>query len=236
MFGGEEARRVYEERGRRFQGVADKLNCEFLMCDSNMNEFLHQKHEMTHVFRTLSIPLALQKMFKLYYFASSYEYNEFKFSAFDPSHYDILTLPNLSNQNIRFELVGGETTRQGKVSYISEFPVTYEELNTCINGVTNCCTCRKCRRTMLNLYLAGKIDDYKPVYDVDWFYANKRKLVRWSLMNFWRVDMPEIIRGLQSKGEIHGLDYIRSAIEFPVSFSKQAVGKLKFKRQAKRDH
>lgn len=137
MFGGEEARRIFEERGKSFKNVADKIGCKFLMCDSNMNEFLHQEHEMTHTFRTLSIPLALQKLFHLYYFASSYEYSRFKFSSFDTSYYDILTLPNLSNQNIRFELVGGETTRQGKVSYISEFPITYGTLNVCINGVTN---------------------------------------------------------------------------------------------------
>lgn len=230
MFGGEEARCVFEERGQNFKGVADKLGCKLLMCDSNMNEFLHQEHEMTHTFRTLSIPLALQKLFHLYYFASSYEYNCFKFSSFDTSYYDILTLPSLSNQNIRFELVGGETTRQGKVSYISEFPVTYDALNVCINGVTNCCTCRKCRRTMLNLYLAGKIDEYRSAFNVDWFYANKKKLIRWSLMNFWRVDMPEIIRLLRNRGEIRVADYIISAVQFPVSFTKQVIGKIKFKR------
>ena len=230
MFGGEEARCIFEERGKSFRNVADKIGCKFLICDSNMNEFLHQEHEMTHTFRTLSIPLALQKLFHLYYFASSYEYNCFKFSSFDTSYYDILTLPNLSNQNIRFELVGGETTRQGKVSYISEFPVTYNALNVCINGITNCCTCRKCRRTMLNLYLAGKLDKYESVFNVNWFYANKRKLIRWALMNFWRVDLPEIIRLLRIRKEINATDYIISAVQFPVSLIKQIIGKINFKR------
>ena len=68
MFGGEKARHIYLERLKRFQTVSNELGCSFLTCDSNMNEFLMQEHEMTHVFRTLAIPMALQKLFSVYYF------------------------------------------------------------------------------------------------------------------------------------------------------------------------
>ena len=228
MYGGEEARNVYLNRGKRFKTVAQNLGCEFLMCDSNMNEFLMQEHEMTHVVRTLSIPLALQKLFSVYYFASSYKYSEFKFHESDMSYYDILTLPLLSNQNIRFELVGAETTRQGKVNYISKFDITKKELNVCINGVENCCSCRKCKRTMLNLFNAGVLDEYTAVFNVTWFKQNQRKLVRWALLNFWRVDMGEIIKDLRHNKKIRFYDYLIVAFEMPFYLANGYLGKMKF--------
>lgn len=228
MFGGEHARRVYRDRSNRFRKVASELKCSYLECDSNMNEFLHQEHEKTHVFRTLCIPLALQKLFSVYYFSSSYKYSEFKFSDFDPAYYEILILPNISNQNVRFVEVGGETTRQGKVQYISNFDITYKELNACIDGVENCHTCRKCRRTMLNLYISNRLDLYNKVFDVEWFKKNKHYMFRWALMNFWRVDMAEIIRELIMRKDITLLDYVEALLCFPIEFGKQVLGKIKF--------
>lgn len=233
MFGGEAARNVYLERSKRFERVANELGCTYIACDSNMNEFLHQEHERTHIFRTLCIPLALQKLFSTYYFSSSYEYSEFKFSDFDPAYYEILILPNLSNQNIRFVEVGGETTRQGKVEYISKYDITHRELNVCISEIENCHECRKCRRTMLNLYIAGKLDSYNRVFDVEWFNNNKRYMFRWALMNFWRVDMPEIIKNLKRNKEIGITDYLGAICCFPFEIGGQIIGKLKFLRMKK---
>lgn len=228
MFGGEEARTVYLERSKRFKKVSRELGCTYLACDSNMNEFLHQEHERTHIFRTLCIPLALQKLFSTYYFSSSYEYADFKFSDFDPAYYEILILPNLSNQNVRFVEVGGETTRQGKVEFISKYDITYRELNVCISGIENCHDCRKCRRTMLNLYIAGKLDLYKKVFDVGWFKKHKHYMFRWALMNFWRVDMPEIIKELKIRKELTIIDYLGAICCFPFELGSQVIGKLRF--------
>lgn len=234
MFGGEHARQVFTERCKRFRKVSDKLGCKFVSCDSNMNEFLLQEHEKTHIFRTLCIPLALQKLFGIYYFSSTYEYAEFKFTDFDPAYYEILILPNLSNQNIRFVEVGGEVTRQGKVSYISNFEITQEELNVCISGIENCHSCRKCRRTMLNLYLEGKLCLYNSVFDVEWFNRNKHAMFRWAIMNFWRVDMPEIIKELRNKKELKLIDYFCAICCFPISLLKQIIGKISFINRKKR--
>ena len=55
---------------------------------------------------------------------------------------------------------------------------------------------------MLNLYIAGKLYSYNRVFDVEWFNNNKRYMFRWALMNFWRVDMPEIIKNLKRNKEI----------------------------------
>ncbi len=234
MFGGDTARELFQKRGIRFQKVAEKMGCRFLTCDSNMNEFLMQEHEMTHVYRTLSIPLVLQKGFSLYYLASSCSVENFRFTDYDPGYYTAFLLPMLSNDNLRFEEVGGETTRMGKVEYISQFQVPQEELNTCIGGVTNCHECRKCRRTMLNLFLANQLDNFGAVYDVEWFKKHKRKMFRWAIMNAWRLDMPEIVKQLRQKRHTNIFDYIGAFFVAPFYYFGQVVGKIKFKMSAKK--
>lgn len=193
------ARHIYQERMKEFEIVSNELGCEFLTVDSNMNEFLKQDHEATHVFRTLSVPLALQKLFHLYYFSSTAEYNKFKFVWFDCSYYDLLNMQAISNDNLRFELVGGETTRQGKVEFICDNKVVQNHLNVCVRGIHNDNTCVKCKRTMLNLYIAGKLDDFRNVFDVDGFYKNKSKNLTYAVKNKKLVDMPEINYLLKQK-------------------------------------
>lgn len=195
----EEARHIYSERLKEFKTVAQELNCKFLTVDSNMNEFLKQNHEATHVFRTLSIPLALQKLFHLYYFSSGSEYNMFKFVWCDCSFYDLLNMQAISNDNIRFELVGGETTRQGKVNFIDTNKTVQNHLNVCIRGIHNDNTCTKCKRTLLNLYIDGKLDDFKNVFDIATFKKNIKKNLVYAVENKDLFDMPEINQLLKEK-------------------------------------
>ena len=207
MYGGKRARRSFQERAVKFHEVATQLGCEFVTVDTNMNEFLHQNHEATHVFRTLCIPLALQKLFKVYYFSSGCEYKDFRFEKFDPAFYDILTMPNLSTDNIRFVLVGGETTRQKKVEFIADHEIVKRNLNVCVWRTNNCGICGKCMRTMLNLYVAGKLDEYGDCFNVARFYRNRRKYIQWALLNQHKVDMPELVDTLKKKGLVKKSDY-----------------------------
>lgn len=207
MYGGKRARRIFNERAIKFREVATELGCGFVTVDTNMNEFLHQNHEATHVFRTLCIPMALQKLFKVYYFSSTFEYNLFKFEKFDPSYYDILTMPNLSTDNIRFVLVGGETTRQKKVEFIADNEIVKRNLNVCVLTTNNCGMCIKCMRTILNLYVAGKLDEFGDCFNVARFYRNRRKYIQWALLNQHKVDMPELVDNLKKKGLVKKSDY-----------------------------
>ncbi len=210
--GGEEARRIFKERAELASKVAQKLQCEFITVDSNMNEFLRQDHEQTHVFRTLSIPLAMQKLFKIYYFSSGMEYKLFSFEYYAPAFYDILTMPLLSTQNTKFVLVGGETTRIGKVKFIANSELAQNHLNVCVADVCNCSKCHKCKRTMLDLYVIHKLENFKNVFDLDHFYKNKRKFIRWALIFKNSVDMGEIVEGLKKNKEIKISDRIYAFI------------------------
>lgn len=233
FWGGESARDLYEKRRNRFAKVSKELGCEFLSCDSNMTEFLLQENEMSHVFRSLSIPLALQKLFSTYYFASSYPFKDFKFTDFDPSYYDILTLPMLSNDNIRFELVGAETSRLGKCKYLSNKEISYRNLHVCITDEYNCGHCRKCLRTMLDLYLVGCLNSYHDVFDVEEFKRNKHRIIIWALLNFWRVDMLEIVNALIKRHYANIIHIILAILAFPFYYTKIVIKKILFKLSIK---
>lgn len=208
--GGKEARCLFQKRASEAKLVAQKMNCKFVAVDSNMNEFLNQDHEQTHVFRTLSIPLAMQKFFKTYYFSSGFEYKKFDFKFFDPAFYDILTMPLLSTSNIRFVPVGGETTRLGKIEFISQYEVVKQHLNVCVAEANNCSKCSKCKRTILNLYVVGKLEDFKSVFDLDYFYKNKRSFIRWALCRKNETDIGEIVQALKKQKEIRPSDHVVS--------------------------
>lgn len=207
-YGGEKARKLYEERIKLVRHVAKELNCAFITVDSNMNEFLMQNHEQTHVFRTLAIPLALQKLFKIYYFSSGMEYNKFSFEFFDPAFYDVLTMPLLSTRNTNFILVGGETTRLGKVEFIADSEIVRKNLNVCVVEANNCGKCIKCKRTMLNLYILNKLEEFSSVFDINYFYKNKRRIIRWAVYKRKGIDMDEIVVALKQRKEIYFFDYI----------------------------
>lgn len=171
--GGDVARQTYKERIEWIRDVADQLGKKMVCVDTNLNEFLRQEHESSHTFRTLAIPLVLQKLFCKYYFASGLGYENFSFSVADTAHYDLLNTRCLSTENLTFYSSGGEATRTDKIKFISDFPITYPKLNVCIAEAVNCNRCDKCRRTMLALYAIGRLDRYSEAFDVEYFKKHK---------------------------------------------------------------
>ena len=200
---GEKSRRLWAGRAENDRRAAAELGCEFLTCDSNANEFLMQDHLKTHTTRTLAFVLALQKLFSVYYFSSTFPFSKFHFTEKDPAYYDIFTLSLLSTQNVRFELVGGETTRLGKVAYITQYDITRKYLNVCVGcTVENDSTCGKCVRTMLELYLLGKLDDYSSVFDTELFRRKKKRYIYEAIMQRNNPDIAEVLCELKRRNEI----------------------------------
>lgn len=206
-YGGEWARKLYQNRWALAEKAAQKLGHELLTVDSNFSEFLQQDYLATCAFRILAVPLAFQRYYKRYYCSSSYEYSDFAFKEYSASRYDPLIMLSLSTDNITFELVGGETTRYGKMKYISQFDITKEILNVCVIDAENCSKCNKCKRTMLEIYLVGNLDEFNKVFDVEYFYKHKRGFFWWALENRKDTDVREIVQELKKRREINAFDY-----------------------------
>lgn len=207
-YGGEEARELYLKRAERSRKVADKFGMDFLAVDTNLNEFLHQLHEGSSTSRALSVPLAMQKLFGRYYLAAGYPYDHFGFDQDSMAAYDLLLVKTFSTRNVVFELVGAETTRMEKVKFISNNDVVKESLNVCIKTDDNCGLCKKCKRTLLELYILGIIDGFNQCFDLQKFEKNKKKILRWSLSVKNGTDMGEIVYALKKRHEYTLIDYI----------------------------
>lgn len=171
--GGEKGRARYHARIRWIKSVADDLGKELVCVDTNVNEFLHQRHEATHTFRTLAIPLILQKLFSKYFFASGVELKDFNFSEADTADYDLLITQCISSENLKFYVSGGEASRLEKLRRISSEDLTYNKLNVCEAEDTNCGRCDKCVRTMVELYALGCLENYNGVFDTSYFKKHK---------------------------------------------------------------
>lgn len=206
-FGGEEARTRYKERIEWIRDVADELSAEMICVDTNANEFLHQNHEATHTFRTLAIPLLLQKLFGRYYFSSGFSFRDFEFDKIDTAHYDLLNVECLSTDALTFYSSGGEATRLEKLEYISGFPITYNRLNVCVSEAVSCSRCEKCRRTMVGLYAIGKLHLYEKVFDVKYFEQHKHEYVSDAIKYLKSLDWPETYQKLKAEHKINGIDY-----------------------------
>ena len=54
-------------------------------------------------------------------------------------------------------------------------------------------------RTMLNLYLADRLEDFRDCFNVDMFNKNKKMYFLWAKANRKKIDMPEIVQLLKEK-------------------------------------
>lgn len=168
-YGGKHAEQRFHKRISLYQDFVGELGVKFVKVNSNISEFVMMSYNFTHSFRSMSAVLALQKLFKVYYYSADYTLKEFCFSPYDSSFYDLLNTQCFTTENTRFYTTGAVETRVEKLEYISQYPETYGLLNVCNTNDENCRTCEKCIRTMAGLYSINALEKYDKVFDVPYF-------------------------------------------------------------------
>ena len=177
-YGGEEAQLLYNDRIKHIKEFCKEYKYPLVTVDSNMNELIMMNHEKRHTFTTLACVYALEKLFNIYYFASGLGFNGSHIDEEDTAFYDVLNVQCLSNENITYYCSGLETTRMEKVKFISDCEETYNYLNVCVGRKwDNCGKCNKCIRTMTALESIGKLENYKKVFDLDYYYENRKMIL-----------------------------------------------------------
>lgn len=191
------SRFLFEKRLIHAEKAAKYLGLELLCVETNINEiYIGFDYESVHSYRTLGIPLTLQKLFKHYYYSSSFTFENFKFDDKDPTYHDLLTMSCISTPSLAFTVVGSEVTRIEKTKFISTFEFPKHFLNVCVRQGDNCSCCFKCIRTMLDLYLIGQLDEYKEAFDIEYFYNNFDDYIVYAIEHKTDIDMPEIYEEL----------------------------------------
>lgn len=175
------------------KGYADKIGGELLTCfeDSNIFEFHPPMGTdlLDGFLVRLSMALSLQRGLSCFYCATDLSYGQslvvydsFKYRPKWMHFWEYVSssyvCPLLSNKGLEFISDGSRYKRGDKIELIINDPYVKEFFNVCTCSSdtdleTNCSHCRKCKLTMLALDILGKLDDFKDVFDVNYFRKHK---------------------------------------------------------------
>lgn len=186
---GEKALKLYEERKKRAKAFADEYGYEFVESNSNLMDVVCQNHYLTHTYSSCFAILALQKLYSVYYYASSDSILDFSVYNNDvkPSgYYDILSLNCFSTEKSRIYSEGANLSRLEKTVRVVAYRPSYDYLNVCIKTSENCGLCEKCARTLLSLDALGALDLYRSVFDIDYYRSHKSYYFRILLQEYYR--------------------------------------------------
>ena len=201
-FSPEESRALYEKRLNISRESSKIINLPLVDVNSNLGEHLALEYVKIHHFCSFSAVLALQKLFKNYYYSSGYPLADFSIKKCDKgsAFYEPLLANMLSTESTAFHITGLDKTRLEKVSSIADYQPSYSNLNVCYNSEGNCGKCEKCIRTQLELYSLGKLELYKGSFDVDGFYSNMDKYIDYMLKHQNHIAYKEILQQMDKAG------------------------------------
>lgn len=167
------------------KAFADKVGIPSCYVDNNMFEF-HPKHGTDRYngwFARMSMILSIQRALRCFYISADLTYGQslnvvemykyqsvlFRYWYYTAQPY---ACPMLSPKGLDIIPDGAIHTRDEKLELISNDPYVKDFLNVCGGGTVagkNCSHCRKCITTMLALDIMGKLDDFKDVFDIDYY-------------------------------------------------------------------
>jgi len=167
---GSEAERLFNDRYERVRSVVEEIDLPFVKINSNLNRFYDISFKKTHTPRNVSVALLLQGGIKRFFYGSAYHFKDIYVKEADTfGHIDPIVLPLLSTDGLDVRQAGNEYTRIEKTHQVAEIKESHHSLNVCVDSIEagNCSTCWKCRRTIFTLEIAGLLDRYSAVFDIE---------------------------------------------------------------------
>lgn len=172
--------KVKEERYEKVDVVACELGLPIVKTESNFADVFPQIHLYTHTFSSMFAVYMLKKMWKIYYYASSgLDYSHFTFSDLECAHYELLSLQCFSISSLRIYSEGGEKERIDKTKDIVDFKPAQKYLHVCLSKPYNCGICSKCCRTLVTLDYLDKLDNFKAVFDIEYYKDHRTQYYKW---------------------------------------------------------
>ena len=178
------------------KAVSDSLGLPIIFLDSNIMPIMRNfvgRHKFIHTYYSIFAVFALRKLWKIYYYASTYDLSHFSIieaSQKDSSYYDLLSSYCFTVPDLRIYIGGINEFREEKLLMISDSDIVKKYLHVCVRTAPkNCNICFKCRRTLLMLDMLGKLEEFRDVFDIDYYNSNRvsfyfRHLIMQSENNF----------------------------------------------------
>jgi hypothetical protein len=178
----DKARELFRQRYAAVRGFPDSEGLDFIAVDSNLAAVLPLDFEQTHTTRNLAAALLFQRLFRRYYYASTFSWRDLSIGpTFDIAFADPVGVNLLSTETLEMHSAGGEHTRVEKTRRVATLPAARRWLNVCGSGRSeggNCSACLKCCRTLYTLELLGQVEEFGGVFDLDrWRRVRNRYIV-----------------------------------------------------------
>lgn len=188
---GQGGERVFRERYERLSSHAEHLGLPLLIVNSNLSSFYTPVigFQKTHTMRNTSVALLLQQGIGRYLYASTFDYASTAIRAsYDISFSDTVLLPMMSTNRLDAVSTGSQHSRVQKTLRVAKLKDSYAALDVCTttdskSQYPNCGKCSKCFRTLATLEIAGLLDRYSGVFDLDNYRRYRRKGFMKSLTN-----------------------------------------------------
>ena len=185
---GERAIYLYNERKKLVEKFADEYNYKLVESNSNIYDVIPQNHLLTHTYTSCFAIYCLQKLYSIYYYASSQTFNSFTLKdnqKKSSGYYDLLTLSMFSTKSLQIFSAGATQTRLEKTKRVALYEPSYKYLNVCTQSAQNCNQCEKCTRTILALDAMGYLEKYSAVFDVEYYKKHKQSYL--SKLIFYKL-------------------------------------------------
>lgn len=175
--------------------IARKMELVPVNVYSNLYEFYAHPGIFNYYFTAqyASIPYALAGLFSVYYFSSGVSVSDFSMDERkikDGAYFDLFSLECLSIENLKLYSAGSEVKRLEKTKFIMNDHVCQNHLQVCsvdqcgerVNTrYLNCGKCPKCMRTISSLYALQCLEEYKAIFDLDYFEKHKSRYIGYEL-------------------------------------------------------
>ncbi len=166
---------------RRSRDLAKEAGLPIVESDSNFSEAFPQNHLFSHLYSSMFAVFMMRYHWRRYFYPSAghgcatltFENN----SMFDPSRYDLLALYMMSTSKLKLFSDGAAYNRNEKLRDISEYGLARKYLHSCLVLGTNCGRCSKCLRNLFGLDAMGILENFRDVYDLDYYYSNHKRLI-----------------------------------------------------------
>jgi hypothetical protein len=192
---------------QRSQDLANMVGLPIVESDSNFSEAFPQNHLLSHLYSSMFAVFVLRYHWRKYFYPSaghgcatiSFENN----SVFDPARYEPLALSIMSTARLKLYSDGFALMRNEKLRDISKYRPAQKYLHSCLVSGTNCGLCGKCQRNLFGLDAMGLLDNFKEAYDLDYYYANRKRFIVHNIAKDDEYTMDSKRIFIQSKSRIY---------------------------------
>ena len=161
--------------------IAEELDIPGIIIKSNILKDFPTNYLQDSFYYNIFPIFALQKLFKIFYYGSSYwDYEHFLIKncdKIDCSHYELFLTTTLSTYDFQIIHNSGYKNIVEKVENIIHFAPAQKYLHVCSKESKNCGKCINCMRTLLILDGLDRLDYFSQVFDIEDYKKNRRNYI-----------------------------------------------------------